>query len=160
EAAPLHSAGAEAPLMLEPEAPPAHIGPTGPSPEPQGPALALLGSARDAPPMPHLAARLMPGGIPHSRAPMSEVTPQPQRGRLTLYKKLGALGGQDAGQRPSCTDTGAAGDHPGKNPPQLPSDWRNRLGFPSCVRVFLEAERGAPRAQIFCVAVGGTGDRP
>jgi DNA-binding NtrC family response regulator len=106
EAAPLPSAGAEAPLMLETETPAA---PIGPSLEPQGPALALLGSAGDVRPLADIEADVIRFAIAHYRGQMSEVARKLQIGRSTLYRKLDDLGVEDAGHGPSSTDTVAAG---------------------------------------------------
>jgi len=109
ESALLPPVGVEAPLMLEPEAPAAPIGPTAHSLEPHGPALALLGAAGDVRPLADVEADVIRFAIAHYRGQMSEVARKLQIGRSTLYRKLDDLGVEDAGSAPSSTDTVAAG---------------------------------------------------
>jgi DNA-binding NtrC family response regulator len=108
EPAPAPEPSAEAPLMLEPDAP---IGPAGqaPSLQPQGPALALLGPAGEVRPLADLEADVIRFAIAHYRGQMSEVARKLQIGRSTLYRKLDDLGVDDAGNLPSSTDTVAGG---------------------------------------------------
>ena len=109
EAAPLPTADADAPLMLEPEAPVTPIGPPAPSLEPHGPALALLGSAGDVRPLADIETEVIRFAIAHYRGQMSEVARRLQIGRSTLYRKLDDLGVEDTGSTASSTDTVAAG---------------------------------------------------
>jgi DNA-binding NtrC family response regulator len=109
ETAPLPAAAADAPLMLEPEAPAAPIGPPVASLDPQGPALALLGSAGDVRPLADIEAEVIRFAIAHYRGQMSEVARKLQIGRSTLYRKLDDLGVEDAGQASSSSDNVAAG---------------------------------------------------
>jgi len=109
EAEPLPAAAADAPLMLEPEAPVSPIGPPAPSLRPHGPALALLGPAGDVRPLADIEADVIRFAIAHYRGQMSEVARRLQIGRSTLYRKLDDLGVEDTGSSASSTDTVAAG---------------------------------------------------
>jgi DNA-binding NtrC family response regulator len=109
EAALLPAAGADAPLMLEPEAPATPIGPPATSLEPHGPALALIGSAGDVRPLADIEADVIRFAIAHYRGQMSEVARRLQIGRSTLYRKLDDLGVEDTGNAASSSDTVAAG---------------------------------------------------
>ena len=93
--------------MLEAAAPVA-VAP-GPSLEPQGPALALLGATGDVRPLADIETDVIRFAIAHYRGQMSEVARKLQIGRSTLYRKLDDLGVEDAGPEPSSTDTVAAG---------------------------------------------------
>jgi len=101
--------GAEAPLMLEPAAPAAPTGTVAPSLQPQGPALALLGTAGEVRPLADIEADVIRFAISHYRGQMSEVARKLQIGRSTLYRKLDDLGVENAGDPSSSTDTVAAG---------------------------------------------------
>jgi len=109
EAAPLAAAAVDAPLMIEPEVPVTPIGPPVSALEPQGPALALLGSAGDVRPLADIEADVIRFAIAHYRGQMSEVARRLQIGRSTLYRKLDDLGVADTGSAGSSTDTVAAG---------------------------------------------------
>ena len=80
-----------------------------PSLQPQGPGLALLGSAGEVRPLADIEADVIRFAIAHYRGQMSEVARKLQIGRSTLYRKLDDLGVEDAADAPSSTDTVAAG---------------------------------------------------
>jgi len=109
ETVPLPPAGVDAPLMLEPDAPAVPLGPAVASLEPQGPTLALLGSAGDVRPLADVEADVIRFAIAHYRGQMSEVARKLQIGRSTLYRKLDDLGVEDAGQTSSSPDSVASG---------------------------------------------------